>query len=106
MCGLTGEDALDLLVQARASSDLRPVAIDTPRFIMFANAGHSCQLIFTNPTEAAHPAATCRHVYQADGALRMSRQMRCDAGREECDALFLEFRTLDAELTRALRVGN
>lgn len=106
MCGVAGEGALDLLAKARASSELRPVAIDTPRFILFADASHSRQLIFTNPTEAAYPAATCRHVYEADGALHTSRQMRCDAGREECDALFLEFQALDAEMTRALRGGN
>jgi len=29
--------------------------------------------------------------------------MRCDAERKECDALFIEFQTLDAALTRELQ---
>lgn len=103
MCGITGRDALDLKTQAANSADLQPVPIDTPRFILFANADHSYQLVFTTPSEAAYPAASCRHTYEQDGTMRMARSLRCDAGRAECDALFVEFQTLDAELTRSLR---
>jgi hypothetical protein len=105
MCGIAGRDALDIVAQAKTSDDLRPIPIGTERFIMFANADQSYQLVATTPSEAAYPAVTCRHTYERDGSVRMNRSMRCDAGRAECDALFLEFQALDAELTRSLR-GN
>lgn len=103
MCGITGRDALDLAAQAKASDDLQPVPIETERFVMFANADQSYQLVATTPSEAAYPAVSCRHTYEQNGSLRMNRSMRCDAGRAECDALFLEFQELDAQLTRSLR---
>jgi len=105
MCGVTGLNALDLVAQAKASDELQPVPIETERFIMFANADHSYQLVATTPSEAAYPAVSCRHTYEQQGSIRMNRSMRCDAGRAECDALFLEFQELDAQMTRSLR-GN
>jgi hypothetical protein len=106
MCGLVGRDALDLVAQAKASSHLSEVAIETERFVMFANADHSYQLVATTASETAYPAASCRHTFEEDGQVRMIRSLRCDAGRAACDALFLEFQALDAGVTRQIRGGG
>ena len=103
MCGLVGQNAAELVERARQSSSLKATPIDSDRFEFFATEDHSYQLVATLPSEPAYPAVSCRHTYEKDGALRMARSMRCDAGRAECDALFLEFQELDAEMTRRLR---
>jgi len=103
MCGLKAEDVPALRVAAVASTQLRSVPIESDRFELFASPDQNFQLLFTLPAEAAYPAATCRHVYEQDGYLRMSRSMRCEVGRAECDALFLEVQALDSQLTSALR---
>jgi hypothetical protein len=106
MCGLVGRDAPDLLAQAKASSDLTQVPIETERFVLFANADHSYQLVATTASEAAYPAVSCRHTYEQDGRMRLRRSLRCDAGRAVCDALFLEFQALDAEMAQDIRGGG
>ena len=103
LCGLRAADVSNLKGAAKASSRLVATPIDTPRFEMFASDDQMDQLVFTTASEAAYPAATCRHVYEEQGTLRMNRQMRCEAGRAECDALFLEFQALDAQMTRQLQ---
>jgi len=107
MCGIVGADATDLLATARRSSGLRAVLIPSDRFEMFEGGEPvKYQLVATLPTEPAHPAVSCRELYEEGGALRMKRSMRCDADRANCDALFLEFQALDAEFTSAIRGGG
>lgn len=107
MCGLTGRNAADFIAQARQSSGLRAVTIPSNRFEMFEGGDPIIyQMVITLPSEPAFPAASCRELYEEGGSLRMKRSMRCDAGRAECDALFLEFQALDAQLTRELQGGS
>jgi len=106
LCGLTADSVAALRTKAASSETLRVVPIDTPRFELYADADQTYQLIFTRPSEAAYPAATCRHTFDEDGSVRMNRSMRCEGGRAECDALFLEFQALDAQLTSALQGGR
>jgi hypothetical protein len=103
MCGLEGRDALDLMEKARKSRELHRVDIQSPRFELFETAKPKYQLVITRPSEPAHPAVSCRHVYEEDGATQMERSMRCDASRAACDALFLEFQALDEQMKRALQ---
>ena len=103
MCGLRAANVSELREAALASTTLRPVPIGTSRFELFADENHFNQLVFTTAADTAFPAATCRHTFEEDGTLRMRRSMRCEAGRAECDALFLEFQYLDAWAARALR---
>ncbi len=106
LCGLVADSVASLRTKAAASETLRVVPLDTPRFDLYADARQTYQLIFTRPSEAAYPAATCRHTFEEDGSVRMNRSMRCEAGRAECDALFLEFQALDAQLTSSIQGGN
>lgn len=107
MCGIVGADATDLLATARRSPDLRAVPIPSDRFEMFEGGDPlRYQLVATLPTEPAHPAVSCRELYEEGGTLRMKRSMRCDAERADCDALFQEFQALDAEATRMMRGGS
>ena len=104
MCGVAGRTTLELVANARQSSELRAVSIPSERFEMFEGGDPvRYQLVVTLPSEEAYPAASCRELYDDGGALRMKRSMSCDAGRTECDALFQEFRALDVQMTRELQ---
>lgn len=103
MCGLVGRDALDLMGKAKRSAELKPIETASDRFELFQNAAATYQLVVTQPSEPAYPAVTCRRLYVENGATYMNRQMRCDADRQACDALFLEFQALDAALTREIK---
>ena len=103
MCGFAATDVADLKAKVRESERFQQTPIDTDRFELYSASDPLQQITFTNSSEAAYPAVTCRHLYEEDGRLRMARSMRCDAGREECDALFIEFRELDAQMTRSLQ---
>jgi len=106
LCGMTGPDVAGLRLVVRASSRFAFTPIDSPRFELYTHADGLSQLVFTTPSEAAYPAATCRGMYQQDGTWRMHRSMRCEAGRSECDALFLEFQALDAQMTRSMQARD
>ena len=103
LCGLTAANVQGLKAEASASAVFVATPIESPRFELFTSTDADSQLIFTLPSESAYPAATCRSLYEQDGTLRMNRAMRCEAGRVECDALFLEFQELDAQLTQAFQ---
>ncbi|NBW08873.1 MAG: hypothetical protein EBR82_12695 [Caulobacteraceae bacterium] len=103
LCGLAASDVAGLKAAAKASPRLVETPIGSARFELFASDDQMDQLIFTTAGEAAYPAATCRHMYEDNGALRMNRKMRCEAGRAECDAMFLEFQALDAQMTRSIQ---
>lgn len=103
LCGVVGNDALDIISRLRASSDHRQVALDSDRFELFVGPDDLDQWVVTRATEPAHPAVTCRDISQdAAGNWVQSREMRCDSTREACDRLFLEFQELDERLAREL----
>ena len=106
LCGLTGRDVRDLIERARASPAWRLTPIDAARFELFVAVDGMNQLVVTRPSEPAHPAATCRHVFQdTAGNWLQERAMRCEASREDCDRLFIEFQELDERLRQSL-AGN
>ena len=103
LCGLRGEDVANLHNAAEASGEFRSTPIDSDRFLLFTSEDGLKQLVFTRPSEPAHPAATCRHAFQvADGSWHQERSMRCDASREACDRLFVEFQELDQRMADSL----
>ncbi len=106
MCGIVGDDALDVMRQVRASPSLGQRPINTGLFELFMSPDGLTQWVLTTPSDEAHPAVTCRLVYQErDGSWLQTRAMRCDASREACDKLFLEFQALDEQMWQAMR-GN
>jgi hypothetical protein len=106
MCGVRGKNVKDLVRRVRNSRALRLSPIESDRFELFQTVQPKYQLLITKPSEAAYPAVSCRHLYAAGGSLRVNRQLRCEAGRAECDALFQELRGLDAAFTRAMQTGS
>lgn len=106
LCGLTASNVIELRAKVAQASGFTGTPIDSDRFELFSAEDPLRQLVFTRPGEAAYPAATCRALVEKDGALIMVRSMRCEAGRAECDALFLEFRALDAQLSGAPKGEN
>lgn len=106
MCGLVGRDARDLIKKARASPNLVLTDIGSDRFELFQSDPPTYQLVATKPSEPAHPAVSCRRLFEENGSLQIDRSMRCDAGRSVCDALFIEFQELDAAMIKAVRGGG
>ncbi len=95
MCGFAAPTIDDLRLQAAASPDLVEVQ-EMDRFDSYFFERTLSVLTFSRPTEAAHPSVVCR-VIRPVGASQsqIDFSMRCDAGRDDCDALFLEFQALD-----------
>ena len=103
MCGIRGRDLGAYVAALRTSPAHRPEAIGSDRFELFVAKEGWDQIVLTRPTEPAHPAATCRHALRdAEGNFMMERQMRCDASREACDRLFLEFQALDERMRQEI----
>ena len=102
-CGVSGNDALD--IRAKLKKD--PTIVEKPsgssRFeTFFASAGGK-QWTVTTKGDAAYPAVTCVRLFDSGGGTEMEREMRCDASREACDALFLEFQASDEEIRRQIK---
>ena len=106
LCGLTAPDALQFMELLRTSPEVQSIPIESDRFELFAADDHMKQWVITRPSEPAHPAVTCRHAFEGpDGSWYQTRSMRCDASREACDRLFIEFQELDERLRQSLE-GN
>ena len=106
LCGLTAANVSELRAMVMQASDFSAKPIDSSRFELFSADAPLRQLVFTRDSEEAYPAATCRRVEERDGSLHLVRSMRCEAGRAECDALFLEFQALDAQLSEPTKGEN
>lgn len=107
LCGIRAANLAALREAAAASARLHAMPITSDRFELFSSDDSFDQLVFTRAGEAAHPAATCRHLsFTPDGSLHQERDMRCDASREACDRLFIEFQELDRQAAETLRGGG
>ena len=95
LCGVHGENVAELARKVRASPEFAARDIGSDRFELFETTPLRRQFVFTREGEAAHPTTTCREMVQRDGAVGMQRSIRCEADRAACDALYLEFRSLD-----------
>ena len=103
MCGVKAADAASLLEAVKGDNRFRALDSGSDRFELFATEDHNIQWVATRSGEAAFPAVTCRRVYNENGGVKMDRHLRCDASREACDALFLEFQALDNALKTEIR---
>ena len=105
VCGVTGQDALAIREKLRSEPTIVEEPSGTSRFETYYSSEETKQWTVTTQADAAYPAVTCVHIYNSGGGTDMSRQMRCDASRDACDALFLEFQEHDEQIRRQLRGG-
>lgn len=106
MCDLHGSDALDFLRQVKTSTALHRSELST-RFELFVSGDGLTQWVFTQPSEEAYPAMTCRRLSKDwQGHWIAKRKLRCEAGRLTCDRLAAEFERLDELLRRSLTDGK
>jgi hypothetical protein len=103
VCGITGEDALAIRAKLKADPNIIEKSSGSPRFETYFSSTESKQWTVTTTTDAAFPAVTCVYLYNAGGGTDMSREMRCDASRKACDALFEEFQASDAKILAQIR---
>ena len=105
VCGVTGQDALAIREKLKADPAIAEEPSGSSRFETYFSTVETKQWTVTTKADAAYPAVTCVHLYNSEGGTDMTRQMRCDASRKACDALFLEFQAHDEQITRQIRGG-
>ena len=105
ICGITGENALAIRDKLKSDPSIIEKPSGSPRFETYFSSVETKQWTVTTQREAAYPAATCVHLYNSDGGTDMQREMRCDASREACDALFREFEASDTALRNQIKGG-
>lgn len=105
VCGVTGQNALAIREKLRIDPTIAPEPSGSPRFETYFSKSETKQWTVTTRFDPAYPAVTCVHLYNAGGGTDMNRQMRCDASRKACDAIFLEFRAHDEQIKLEVRGG-
>jgi hypothetical protein len=103
VCGVTGQDALAIRAKLKADPKIAEKRSGSARFEAYFSSAEPKQWTVTTTKDAAYPAVTCVYLYNSGGGTEMSREMRCDASREACDALFEEFQTNDAKVRAQVR---
>lgn len=103
VCGITGEDALAIRAKLRTDPSIIEKPSDSPRFETYFSTVETKQWTVTTRRDAAYPAATCVHLFTSQQGTDMKREMRCDASRQACDALFRQFEASDAAIREQIR---
>ncbi|MEZ5748584.1 MAG: hypothetical protein R3D83_01410 [Caenibius sp.] len=105
VCGITGRNALAISDKLRSDPTIAEKPSGSRRFKTYFSSVETKQWTVTTKEEAAYPAVTCVHIFHSGGGTDMKRNMRCDASRKACDALYLEFRAHDEQIRRQVRGG-
>ena len=109
MCGITASSALEFRVKVEADAKAEKLVRRDggPRFDFFATPDGQWpirQWVFAKSSEPSYPMVTCREVSEdKSGSILQGRQLRCDANRGACDAVFLEFAALDKKVLEEFR---
>ncbi len=103
VCGIIGSDALAITDALRSDPTITEEPSPSKRFETYFSSTETKSWTVTTKADAAYPAVTCVHFFGSNGGTDMQRQMRCDASREACDALFLEFQAHDAVIQKQIR---
>lgn len=104
MCGVTARTALEFRAIIEKSPQFHRQPLDSARFELFSTDDSFTQWVFTKSSEPAYPAVSCRHAFQdKDGGFSQTRELHCDASREACDKLFIEFRDLDERMRQSFK---
>ncbi len=100
LCGITAPNVTTL--EQKVIGDRRFVEENsTELYRVFNREADLVQFVFPRRTTLSFPMATCRKVTaNPDGTSTMSREMRCEGGRQECDRVFLEFEALDRQVAQ------
>lgn len=106
MCGLSAHNALAFMEVVRTSQEFE-AGPDVEGFESYVAEGDTLrQILLTRPSEPAHPTVTCRQILSGPQGPEMQRNMRCEASRAACDALFLDVQQSDDALRRSLQRGG
>jgi hypothetical protein len=103
VCGISGENALAIREKLKAAPTIVEKPSGSDRFETYFSSTESKQWTVTTHQDAAYPAVTCVYLYNSGSGTDMSREMRCDASREACDALFQEFRANDEKIREQIK---
>ncbi len=103
VCGISGENALAIRDKLKSDRTIVEKSSGSERFETYFSSVESKQWTVTTKRDAAYPAVTCVYLYNSGGGTDMQREMRCDATREACDALFQEFEANDAEIRKQIK---
>jgi hypothetical protein len=103
VCGISGRDALAMREKLKSSPTIVEKPSGSDRFETYFSSVETKQWTATTQKDPAYPAVTCVYLYNSGGGTDMQREMRCDASREACDALFQEFEAHDAEIRRQVK---
>jgi hypothetical protein len=104
VCGVSGENALAIRQKLKADPTIVVEPSGSDRFETYFSSAETKQWTVTTAKDAAyHPAVTCVHLYNSGGGTDRTRQMRCDASRAACDALFQEFGASDEKIRKQIR---
>jgi hypothetical protein len=103
ICGISGANALAIRKKLRADPSIVEKPSGSDRFETYFSSAESKQWTATTQKDPAYAAVTCVYLYNSGGGTDMSREMRCDASRGACDALFQEFETNDQKIREQIR---
>jgi hypothetical protein len=103
ICGITGENALAIRAKLRGDRNIVEKPSGSDRFETYFSSTEPKQWTVTTTKDAAYPAVTCVFLYNSGGGTDMSREMRCDASRAACDALFQEFEANDQRIREQIK---
>jgi hypothetical protein len=103
LCGVSGENAMAIRQKLKADPRIVERPSGSDRFETYYSSVETKQWTVTTAKDAAYPAVTCVHLYNSGGGTDMSREMRCDASRAACDALFQEFQANDDKILKQIK---
>jgi hypothetical protein len=103
LCGVAGADALAIREKLRADPSITKKPSGSKRFEAYFSVTEAKQWTVTTKADVAYPAVTCVSLYNSGAGTEMQRDMRCDASRKRCDALFSEFEANDERIRKSLK---
>jgi hypothetical protein len=103
ICGISGENALAIRGKLKSNPTIVEKPSGSDRFETYFSSVERKQWTVTTIMDAAYPAVSCVYLFNSGGGADMQREMRCDASREACDALFQQFEANDEKIRKQIR---
>lgn len=102
LCGITGASLADIERSVLNDRDFVEEN-STDQYRVFNRQRDFVQMVFPRPKLHRFAMATCRKVEPSGIGSTIQRELECDGSREECDAVFLQFKALDDAVLKMLR---